>query len=99
MPTRILIVDDDSHIREVAQFALEKAGLEVVEAGDGQQALELFYRSRPDLVTLDITMPEMDGFSVCREIRKSAETPILFLSSRADEVDRLVASRSAAMIT
>ena len=90
MPTRILIVDDDAHIREVAQFALEKAGLEVVEAGDGQQALELFYRSRPDLVILDITMPEMDGFSVCREIRKSAETPILFLSSRADEVDRVV---------
>jgi two-component system OmpR family response regulator len=90
MPTRILVVDDDAHIREVAQFALEKAGLEVVEAGDGRKALELFSRSKPDLVILDITMPEIDGFAVCREIRKSSETPILFLSSRADEVDRVV---------
>ena len=54
MPTRILVVDDDAHIREVAQFALEKAGLEVVEAGDGQRALELFSRSKPDLVILDL---------------------------------------------
>jgi two-component system, OmpR family, response regulator len=90
MPARILVVDDDAHIREVVQFALEKAGLEVVEAGDGRKAVELFSRSKPDLVILDITMPEMDGLAVCREIRKSSETPILFLSSRADEVDRVV---------
>src|SRR4029453_2578027 len=90
MPTRILVVDDDAHIREVAQFALEKAGLEVVEAGDGRRALELFSRSKPDLVILDITMPEMDGLAVCREIRKSSDVPILFLSSRTDEVDRVV---------
>jgi two-component system, OmpR family, response regulator len=90
MPTRILIVDDDAHIREVVQFALENAGLEVIEAGDGQKALELFSRSKPDLVILDITMPEMDGLAVCREIRKNSDIPILFLSSRADEVDRVV---------
>lgn len=90
MPVRILVVDDDAHIREVVQFALVKAGLEVVEAGDGRKAIELFSRSKPDLVILDITMPEMDGLAVCREIRKSSETPILFLSSRADEVDRIV---------
>lgn len=90
MAAKILVVDDDAHIREVVQFALEKAGLEVVEAGDGRKAMELFSQARPDLVILDITMPEMDGLAVCREIRKSAETPILFLSSRADEVDRVV---------
>lgn len=90
MPTKILVVDDDTHIREVVQFALEKAGLEVIEAGDGRKALELFSRLKPDLVILDITMPEMDGLAVCREIRKSFDTPILFLSSRADEVDRVV---------
>jgi two-component system OmpR family response regulator len=90
MPSKILVVDDDAHIREVVQFALEKAGLEVIEAGDGRRALELFSGSKPDLVILDITMPEMDGLAVCREIRKSFDTPILFLSSRADEVDRVV---------
>jgi two-component system OmpR family response regulator len=90
MPSKILVVDDDAHIREVVQFALEKAGLEAVEAGNGQKALELFSRSNPDLVILDITMPEMDGLAVCREIRKNSDTPILFLSSRADEVDRVV---------
>jgi two-component system, OmpR family, response regulator len=90
MPCKILIVDDDAHIREVVQFALEKAGLETIEAGDGQRALELFSRSKPELVILDITMPELDGLAVCREIRKTSDVPILFLSSRADEVDRVV---------
>jgi two-component system OmpR family response regulator len=90
MPSKILVIDDDAHIREVVQFALEKAGLEVVEAGDGQKGLELFSRSKPDLVILDITMPEVDGLAVCREIRRNSDTPILFLSSRADEVDRII---------
>jgi two-component system, OmpR family, response regulator len=90
MTSKILVVDDDAHIRDVVQFALEKAGLEVIEAGDGRKALESFSRSKPDLVILDITMPEMDGLAVCREIRKSSDIPILFLSSRADEVDRVV---------
>lgn len=90
MPSKILVVDDDPHIREVVQFALEKAGLEVVEAGDGQAALALFQKTAPELIILDITMPEMDGLAVCREMRKSSEVPILFLSSRADEVDRIV---------
>ncbi|HEY2919735.1 MAG TPA: response regulator transcription factor [Candidatus Binatia bacterium] len=90
MSSKILVVDDDAHIREVVQFALEKAGLEAIEAGYGQKGLELFFRSKPDLVILDITMPEMDGLAVCREIRKSSDVPILFLSSRADEVDRVI---------
>ena len=90
MAKQILVVDDDPHIREVVQFALEKAGLEVIEAGDGQQALALFKKSVPALIVLDITMPEMDGLAVCREIRKSSDVPILFLSSRTDEVDRIV---------
>jgi two-component system OmpR family response regulator len=90
MPSKILVIDDDAHIREVVQFALEKAGLEVVEAGDGQKGLELFSRAKPDLVILDITMPEVDGLAVCREIRRNSDTPILFLSSRADEVDRII---------
>jgi two-component system OmpR family response regulator len=90
MPIKILVVDDDAHIREVVRFALAKAGLEVIEAGDGQKALELFQRTKPELIVLDITMPEMDGLAVCREIRKTSNVPILFLSSRTDEVDRVV---------
>jgi len=90
MAMKILVVDDDAHIREVVRFALAKAGLEVIEAGDGQKALELFQRTKPDLIVLDITMPEMDGLAVCREVRKTSDVPILFLSSRTDEVDRVV---------
>ena len=90
MPKKILVVDDDAHIREVVRFALAKAGLEVIEAGDGQKALELFQRTKPNLIVLDITMPEMDGLAVCRVIRKTSDVPILFLSSRTDEVDRVV---------
>ncbi|MBM4299085.1 MAG: response regulator transcription factor, partial [Deltaproteobacteria bacterium] len=90
MPTKILVVDDDAHIREVVCFALSNAGLEVVEAGNGQKALELFQRAKPDLIVLDITMPELDGLAVCRELRKTSSVPILFLSSRTDEVDRVV---------
>ena len=90
MPITILVVDDDAHIREVVRFALAKAGLEVIEAGDGQKALELFRRTNPDLIVLDITMPELDGLAVCREVRKTSDVPILFLSSRTDEVDRVV---------
>jgi two-component system OmpR family response regulator len=90
MGSKILLVDDDPHIREVVQFALEKAGLDVFEAGDGGAALALFGKTKPDLVILDITMPEVDGLEVCRQVRKISEVPILFLSSRADEVDRVV---------
>jgi two-component system OmpR family response regulator len=90
MSSRILLVDDDPHIREVVQFALEKAGLEVFEARDGREALDLFGKTKPDLVILDIIMPEVDGLEVCRQVRKSSDVPILFLSSRADEVDRVV---------
>jgi two-component system, OmpR family, response regulator len=90
MAMKILVVDDDAHIREVVQFALENAGFEVVEAGDGRKAVELFAKTKPDLIVLDIAMPEMNGLAVCREVRKSSDVPILFLSSRTDEVDRIV---------
>ncbi len=75
MAKKILVVDDDAHIREVVQFALEKAGLDTIEAGDGERALELFSQGNADLVILDITMPEIDGLAVCREIRKSSDSP------------------------
>lgn len=86
----ILVVDDDSHIREVIRFAVEKAGFRVVEATDGREALARFDDDPPDLVVLDILMPEMDGTDVCRELRTRSQVPIVFLTSRDDEVDRIV---------
>ncbi len=86
----ILVVDDDAHIREVVRFALRKAGFDVVEAPDGRAALAAFERESPDLVVLDILMPEMDGTDVCRELRKSSRVPIVFLSSKDEEIDRII---------
>jgi two-component system, OmpR family, response regulator len=87
---RILIVDDDLHIREVIRVALKKAGMTVFEARDGKEALTRFAADRPDLIILDIGMPEFDGLDVCREIRKTSDVPILFLSARDDEIDRVL---------
>jgi two-component system OmpR family response regulator len=90
---KILVVDDDPHIREVVCFALQKAGYATVVAENGRQALECFSRDKPALVVLDILMPEMDGTEVCRRLRAApatAHTPILFVSSKDDEVDRIV---------
>ncbi len=90
MAPRILVVDDDSHIRDVICFALEKAGMVTITARDGVQALDAFRRQPAELVILDIGMPEMDGLEVCRQIRRSSEVPILFLSARDDEIDRVL---------
>jgi two-component system, OmpR family, response regulator len=87
---RILIVDDDLHIREVIRVALRKAGMTVNEARDGREALTRFSADRPDLIVLDIGMPELDGLDVCREVRKTSDVPILFLSARDDEIDRVL---------
>lgn len=90
MSKHILVADDDAQIRDVLRIALGQAGFEVSEAEDGKAALAMAERSAPDLIVLDIGMPEMDGLTVCREIRKSSEVPILFLTAQGDEVDRVV---------
>jgi two-component system OmpR family response regulator len=90
MKGKILIVDDDPHIREVLRFALEQAHYKVSEAADGRKALGLFQAQGADLLVVDVMMPEMDGLELCRELRKSSPVPILFLSSKADEIDRVL---------
>jgi two-component system, OmpR family, response regulator len=90
MSRTILIVDDDPHIRQLLAFALSKAGWETIEAGDGEEGLALATAQRPDLVILDINMPKMDGLEVCRRLRSEGDLPILFLSSRDDEIDRVL---------
>ncbi|MEN8258032.1 MAG: response regulator transcription factor [Thermodesulfobacteriota bacterium] len=86
----ILIVDDDAHIRDVVRFALGKAGFQTIEAENGQAALDLAGRAKPDLLILDILMPELDGTEVCRRLRTFSKLPVIFLSSQDDEIDRVV---------
>ena len=85
-----LAVDDDPNIREVIGFALEKAGFEVRFAADGASALQSMARSSYDLIVLDIGLPEYDGLEVCREICKTSDVPIVFLTARDDEIDRIL---------
>lgn len=90
MGKTILIADDDPHIREVISFSLVKAGMETILARDGKETLDKFLSHSPDLIILDIGMPEKDGLEVCREVRKISDVPILFLSARDDEIDKIV---------
>ncbi len=90
MVHRILVADDEPHIRDVICFALQRAGMTVVAARSGSEALQTFRRGSISLVVLDIGMPEMDGLEVCRQIRKTSDIPILFLSARDEEIDRVL---------
>jgi two-component system OmpR family response regulator len=89
MPT-ILVVDDEPNIRDVVCYALKSDGFDTLEAANGSDALRAQQRFRPDLVVLDIIMPQMNGTDVCREIRRQDNTPIVFLTSKDDELDRIV---------
>ena len=86
----ILVVDDEPHIREVVRYALEREGYAVREASDGLQAMQEVRRRPPALVVLDVVMPELDGIEVCRRIQASQRVPIVFLSSRGEELDRVL---------
>ena len=86
----VLVVDDAPNIVELLRLYLEQAGYATIAATDGPMAVELHRRYRPDLVILDVMLPGLDGFEVCRAIRREADTPILMLTARSDDVDAIV---------
>jgi two-component system OmpR family response regulator len=88
--TRILVVDDDPHLREVLAYTLHRQGWTVTEVADGAAAVSVVQRQAPDLVVLDVVMPELDGIETCRRIRSFSSIPIVFLSSRDEELDRVL---------
>ena len=90
MPKKILIVDDEPQIVEICSDYLKAAGYETVTASNGAQGLSLARREKPDLVVLDLMMPEMDGLDVCREIRRESNVPIIMLTARVEETDKLI---------
>ena len=87
---KILIADDDSNISELISLYLMKEGYDTQKARDGKEALKLFQSYNPDLIILDIMMPEMDGYEVCREIRKTAATPIIMLTAKGETFDKVL---------
>jgi DNA-binding response OmpR family regulator len=90
MAEKILLVDDEVSLQETLSYKLKKEGYEVEVAGDGLTALELARSTNPDLIILDVMLPGMDGFEVCRTLRQETNTPVLMLTARDDEIDRVV---------
>jgi DNA-binding response OmpR family regulator len=90
MNSKILIVEDDPNLLEALKYNVRKEGHDVISAVDGVQALEVARRDKPDLILLDIMLPKMSGFEVCRILRKEMIVPILMLTARDDEVDKVV---------
>jgi DNA-binding response OmpR family regulator len=88
--TRILLVDDEQPVQKLLTYPLEKEGYEVVQAFDGQQALAHFEKEPFDLVVLDIMLPRMDGLEVCRRLRAKSQVPIIMLTAKAEEIDKVL---------
>ena len=90
MAAKILVADDEENIVQLLRLYLRNEGYEVVSARDGRQALERFELEAPDLVLLDLMMPELGGYEVCTEIRKHSDVPVLMLTARTEDVDKIV---------
>lgn len=91
-----MVVDDAPDIRELVASMLRKEGFDVIEAIDGTSALSALETDDPDLVVLDLTLPDLDGMEVCRQIRERSDCPIIMLTARSDEIDRVMGLRSGA---
>jgi DNA-binding response OmpR family regulator len=89
-PARILLVDDEQSIQTLLSYPLRKEGYDVVHAADGQQALERFDEQRFDLVVLDLMLPKVDGLEVCRQLRTRSSVPIIMLTAKSEEIDKVV---------
>ncbi|MFZ5643653.1 MAG: response regulator transcription factor [Bacillota bacterium] len=87
---RILVVDDEERIRSIIKMYFTREGFDIKEAVDGRNALDILGREKFDLIILDIMMPELDGWAVCREVRSRSSVPIIMLTAREEEVDRVV---------
>ena len=90
MQYKILIVDDDENICELLRLYLEKDGFDTIVANDGEQAVDFAAKYSPDLILLDIMLPKLDGWQVCREIRKTSETPIIMLTAKGETFDKIL---------
>lgn len=90
MNAKVLVVEDEPSLLDTLEYSLQRQGYEVATASDGHKALEIAREQVPDLVLLDVMLPGMDGFEVCRILRKETSVPILMLTARADEVDKIV---------
>lgn len=90
MMGKILVVDDEKAINDIIQYNLEGEGYEITSAYDGQECLDIFKSQKFDLIILDIMMPKLDGFSVLREIRKTSQTPVIMLTAKQEEVDKVL---------
>lgn len=86
---RVLLVEDEEKMRELIKISFKKENFETIEASDGKQALDLFKKNQVDIVILDIMLPEIDGWTVCREIRRTSNVPIMLLTARGEEFDKL----------
>ena len=90
MPARILVVDDEASVTDLLAYNLRKAGYEALIAADGREAVRLAHAANPDLILLDLMLPEVDGLEVCRELRKTSNVPIIMITARGEEIDRVV---------
>jgi DNA-binding response OmpR family regulator len=89
-PQKVLVVDDEDHILELARIYLSREGYQIETVTDGAQALARFGQVKPDLVVLDIMLPNVDGLTICREIRKTSQVPIIMLTARDEVTDKVV---------
>ena len=87
---KILVVDDEKPISDIVKFSLSKEGFEVVTAFDGEEGLAVFAAENPDLVILDLMLPKIEGLEVCREIRKTSNVPIIMVTAKDAEIDKVL---------
>ncbi len=90
MSRKVLIVDDEKPISDILKFNLQKEGYDVEAAFDGEEAIRKVYKFEPDLILLDIMLPKIDGFQVCKKVRENFNTPILMLTAKEEEVDKVL---------